>query len=316
MSRLIRIWVGMSVFAFLLAAMPMRANAFCFFNCDYTKTKYPIVLAHGLFGFDTLFGVLDYWYQIPNTLKDGGAKVFVTQVSAVNSSQVRGEQLLAQVQQIVAVTGASKVNLIGHSQGGIDARYVAAVRPDLVASVTTVGSPHKGADLADFLVANFENGSFGQIVLTTLFNSLGSIIELLSDSSDPQDAIGAVATLSSAGAAAFNAQYPQGVPTTSCGSGAASANGIRFYSWGGTAVFTNFLDISDPLLGLTASVYSGPNDGLVGRCSSHFGTVLKDNYFYNHLDEVNQVIGLTSLFEASPPSVFRSHANRLKSAGL
>ena len=89
MSRLIRIWGGMSVFAILLAMMPVRANALCFFNCNYTKTKYPIVLAHGLFGFDSLFGVLDYWFQIPNSLEGGGARVFVTQVSAVNSSQVR-----------------------------------------------------------------------------------------------------------------------------------------------------------------------------------------------------------------------------------
>jgi triacylglycerol lipase len=36
----------------------------------------------------------------------------------------------------------------------------------------------------------------------------------------------------------------------------------------------------------------------------------------NHLDEVNQLFGLVSIFEASPVAVFRSHANRLKSAGL
>ena len=36
----------------------------------------------------------------------------------------------------------------------------------------------------------------------------------------------------------------------------------------------------------------------------------------NHLDEVNQVLGLVSIFESSPPSVFRAHANRLKNAGL
>ena len=36
----------------------------------------------------------------------------------------------------------------------------------------------------------------------------------------------------------------------------------------------------------------------------------------NHLDEVNQLFGLTSIFETSPVSVFRTHANRLKNAGL
>src|SRR5262245_45286604 len=206
---------------------------------DYTKTKYPIVLAHGLGGFDELFGVLDYWYGIPFALTSGGAQVFVTTVSQLNSTQARGEQLLAQVQQIVAITGKPKVNLIGHSHGGLDVRYVAAVRPDLVASVTSVGSPHKGADLADFLRAHVQNGSFTEDVLAFFANSLGTVIGLLTGHTNPQDAIAALDALTTAGTAAFNAAYPQGVPTSACGEGAASVGGIRYYSWGGTGVLTN-----------------------------------------------------------------------------
>ena len=86
------------------------ASAFCLFNCDYTKTKYPIVLATGVLGFDKLVGFVDYWYGIPNAMKDGGAKVYTTSASAFNSSEVRGEQLLAQVQNILAITGAQKGN--------------------------------------------------------------------------------------------------------------------------------------------------------------------------------------------------------------
>lgn len=82
----------------------------------YTQTKYPIVLAHGLLGFKNLLGVVEYFYGIPEGLSSGGAKVYVTQVTAVESSEARGEQLLAQVQEILAVTGAKKVNLIGHSR--------------------------------------------------------------------------------------------------------------------------------------------------------------------------------------------------------
>jgi triacylglycerol lipase len=44
--------------------------------------------------------------------------------------------------------------------------------------------------------------------------------------------------------------------------------------------------------------------------------VIRDNYRMNHLDEVNQFIGLTSLFETSPVTVYRQQANRLKNAGL
>ena len=44
--------------------------------------------------------------------------------------------------------------------------------------------------------------------------------------------------------------------------------------------------------------------------------MIRDNYFQNHLDEVNQILGLVSIFESSPTSIFKSHANRLKNVGL
>ncbi len=292
------------------------ANAWCLWDCSYAKTKYPIVLAHGMAGFDELFGVYEYWYGIPNALRDKGATVFVTEVSQFNSTEVRGEQLIDQIETITAITGKPRVNLIGHSHGGLDVRYAAAVRPDLVASVTSVGTPHKGADLADYLAANVEGGSFTESVLAYFANSLGTVLGLLTGSSNPQDAIAGLGSLTSAGTAAFNASYPQGVPGTSCGEGATVVNGIRYYSWSGTGILTNALDVSDFGMALTSFFYSGANDGLVGRCSSHLGDVIRDNYFQNHLDEVNQVLGLVSIFESSPTSIFRSHANRLKNLGL
>ena len=118
--------------AAILSGAAFSANvssAWCLFNCDYTKTKYPLVLAPGVLGFDKLVGVVDYWYGIPGGLKDGGAKVYVTSASAFNSSELRGEQLLKQTQDILAITGAAKVNLIGHSHGGYSVRYVADVIP-------------------------------------------------------------------------------------------------------------------------------------------------------------------------------------------
>jgi len=297
------------------AARP--ANAFCWWwTCSYTKTKYPIVLAHGAAGFYSLFGVLDYWYGIPSALSDGGATVFVTSVSQLNSTEVRGEQLIAQIEDIVAITGKPKVNLIGHSHGGLDVRYVASVRPDLVASVTSVGTPHKGAELADVLDAAIVDGSVSQSILSFFANAFGTVLGLLSGTENPQDSLAALASLTSTGTAAFNAQHPEGVPGTSCGEGAALVNGIRYYSWSGTGVLTNVFDVFDFGLGLTTLFYSEANDGLVGRCSSHLGDVIRDNYFMNHLDEVNQILGLVSIFESNPKSVYRAHANRLKNKGL
>src|SRR5690606_2212737 len=142
----------------------------------YTETQYPIVLAHGMSGFDSLFGVIDYWPGIVHALESGGAEVFVTEVSQFHQTEVRGAQLLAQVEEIVAITGEPKVHIVGHSHGGLDARYVAALRPDLVASVTTVGTPHQGAELADFVRDVVEEGSLGEIILAGVAGGLGSLL--------------------------------------------------------------------------------------------------------------------------------------------
>jgi triacylglycerol lipase len=282
----------------------------------FTKTRYPIVLAHGLSGFRQLFGVVDYFFGIPSDLQAGGAKVFVTQVSAFASAEQRGEQLVHQIEFIAASTGAGKVNLIGHSQGGLDARYVLAVRPDLIASLTTVATPHLGADLADFLADNLTPGGFNETVLAAFSNSLGTVLDLLTGTPEPQNALGALNTLSSAGSAVFNRKFPAGLAATRCGTTPTTANGIPLFSWAGSNVLTNLFDLSDAPLGLASLFYSEDSDGLVGRCSGHFGRVIRDNFSMNHLDEVNQLFGLTSIFETSPVSVFRSHANRLKNAGL
>lgn len=286
-------------------------------QANYTQTQYPIVLAHGMLGFDKILGI-NYWYGIPSNLRSGGASVYVTTVSQLDTSEKRGEQLLKQVENIVAISGKRKVNLIGHSHGGPTIRYVAAVRPDLIASVTSVGAPHKGSKTADF-IRNVPPGSAGEAVVAGIVNGLGGLINFLSGSNTttPQNALGALESLNSEGAAQFNARYPQGLPTTACGSGAAQVNGVRYYSWSGTSPLTNILDVSDVLLGASAIPFGfEANDGLVGRCSSRLGTVIRDNYRMNHLDEVNQVFGLTSIFETNPVSVYRQHANRLKNAGL
>lgn len=283
-------------------------------SSTYAQTKYPIVLVHGLMGFDSIAGV-EYFYQIPESLSSQGARVYTVELSQSNNDVVRGEQLLAQVQQILAASGAKKVNLIGHSQGGLDSRYVAAVHPELIASVTTVGTPHKGSAVADLLVS--QNG-FTQTVVNSVLNGISSLISWISGGSgNPQSAKQALMALSSAGTASFNASYPGGVPSSCSGDGAHSANGVQFYSWGGTGVLTNVLDISDPFLGLTALAFGfTANDGLVSQCSNHFGQSLGDNYFQNHLDEVNQFIGIVSPFTTNPVTLFSQQANRLKNAGL
>lgn len=120
------------------------------------NTQYPIVLVHGVAGFDSLLGFVDYFHNIPenlegNVVTGGKAKVYVPNITAWDDAYVRGEQLLEYIQtHVLPDSGASKVNLIGHSLGGPTTRYVASVAPSLVASVTTVNAVNYGSGFADW----------------------------------------------------------------------------------------------------------------------------------------------------------------------
>src|SRR5690554_7222373 len=92
-SRLTLMTAGLLVAAGLSA----EAQASWFSSSsNYTQTRYPIVLSHGMLGWDSMLGI-DYWYGIPQALRKDGATVYVTQVSQLDTSQARGEQLLEQV---------------------------------------------------------------------------------------------------------------------------------------------------------------------------------------------------------------------------
>jgi len=299
----------------------------------YTQTKYPIVLVHGIFGFDNI-GPVEYFYGIPSALRADGARVYLVQVSAANSHEARGEQLLTEVKKILAASGATKVNLIGHSQGSPTARYVASVRPSLVASVTSVDGVNKGSAVADIVLKVAPPGSITNTAISTAANGIASVISFISNGKGlSQDSLKAVTSLSTAGTAKFNVAHPAGVPTSACGEGDYSFSKVdpilnklnkdstlykvNYYSWGGARSYTNVLDIVDPLFALTSLGFGGAqNDGMVSVCSQRLGKVIRADYAMNHMDAVNQTIGIVNLFETNPVSVFRAHANRLQLAGL
>jgi triacylglycerol lipase len=306
--------------ALMLAALvtPVQAGWFDWLWKDtYTETRYPVVLAHGMFGFDSLAGV-DYWYKIPAELERSGADVYVTQVAALNSTEARGEQLAREVERVLAVSGARKVNLIGHSHGGPTIRYVASVYPQYVASATSVGGVNWGSRVADVVSGVTDNSDLAATTVGALGNALGGLIDLLSGGGYDQDLLASLSDLTTEKSLAFNQRYPEGMPSRYCGEGNRYAsNGVQYFSWSGTRVLTNALDPSDILLGATSLIFQGEaSDGLVSRCSSHLGQTIRDNYRMNHLDEVNQLFGLHHLWETDPTSVYRQQANRLKNAGL
>jgi triacylglycerol lipase len=276
----------------------------------YTATTHPIVLIPGLLGFQSLLGAIDYFPGIVEALAQDGAQAFTVHVSQAADSIVRGEELIPQLEQIRAVTGASALNLIGHSQGALDARYVAATRPDLVASVTSVNGVNRGSPVADWAL------SLPIGLGPAAIQAMSDLMQLASGSSDPNDGKAALEFLRPSTVAAFNAKYPAGLPNTPCGQGNAVEAGIHFYSWAGQGWLTNPVDLLDPdwlLLGLNVAE---DNDGLVGRCTTHLGEVIRDDYLSNHFDAVNGLAGLVSPLGVDPKEVFRMHANRLKGDGL
>jgi len=220
---------------------------------SYTKTKHPIVLVPGIFAFDSI-AIVDYWYQIPSAIESRGGKVYVAKINAFENSAQRGETLIAQMEEIKAASNGkvSKFNLMGHSQGGMTSRYVMSVRPDLVASVTTMATPHQGSPLADMVTDIAPQESIQGVMFEVFANAVGDLVNLLSDNKkDDSDIYNMLGEFNAAGAAEFNNTYPIGLPEASCGNGPSqvtiAGNTIKTYSWGGTGHLTGGLYISDPL---------------------------------------------------------------------
>ncbi|MCX4029597.1 triacylglycerol lipase [Endozoicomonas sp. SM1973] len=290
-------------------------------NTGYTETRYPIVLVHGMLGFDKTLGI-DYWYGVAAALRKDGARVHVAKLTALDSNEARGEQLIEQLEYWQALYNEKGFNLIAHSQGGPTSRYAMYHlnydrKQPLIKSLTTIGSPHKGSPVADVMLSK-PVGDTAHKVFTSVMNGLAGLIEKFS--SNPQQHIQNFTRSLSASSTPtmrqFNQYYPAGVPNSSCGEGQYTADGVRFYSWSGTQVTTNVLDPTDWGLSLLAKAFKEKNDGLVSRCSSHFGQVIRDNYQMNHVDQINHLFGLHHLLETDPITLFRQHANRLKHKGL
>lgn len=117
---------------------------------------YPVVFMHGMGGFGELeVGPVSitYFDGVVLDLTKRGEQVFVTLAPAYDTSEERAKAIAKQLDDILARTGKAKVNLVGHSQGGLDARVLASPAGvgygDRIASVTTVATPHRGSKVAD-----------------------------------------------------------------------------------------------------------------------------------------------------------------------
>ncbi len=117
------------------------------------KTRYPILMVHGVFFRD--FRYLNYWGRIPDELTKNGATIFYGNHQSAASVEECGRELAERIRQIVEKTGCEKVNLIAHSKGGLDCRYAISRggADSYVASLTTINTPHRGCEFADYLLS-------------------------------------------------------------------------------------------------------------------------------------------------------------------
>jgi len=266
---------------------------------------YPIVLAHGFFGFDRFAGAnfLTYFYEVKEDLAaHGELLVFTPTVDPFNDSLTRSARLLEQLEQIRAQTGAAKLNLIAHSQGGLDARIVASLRPELIASVFTVSTPHHGTPVSDLVAGGLQNPG-ARAVVDALVGLVAS--PLWSESTADSSITNALGQFETNTMTAFNARW-------------VDAPGVQYYSVAGRSALrlaetecetsrvdrprfvSDFDGTRDPLttlLSTTGLVISPnafspvPNDGLVPVESAKWGTFL-GCVPADHLDEIGQIGGL------------------------
>jgi triacylglycerol lipase len=116
-------------------------------------TRYPLVMCHGIGGDKPL---LPYWYQIKDDLEGLGVRCLLPKVPRYATVYDRSKVLEEKIKEYISVTGAEKVNLIGHSMGGLDSRHFITRMGGhrVVASLTTIGTPHRGSEWAELLVGH------------------------------------------------------------------------------------------------------------------------------------------------------------------
>lgn len=220
------------------------------------KLNAPVVLVHGLCGFDKLFAcrrpLAEYFPGIRGHLAAGGNRVFVPRLSPTAGVATRAAELRA---YLLREVGSQPVHIIGHSLGGLDARYmISRLGMDRnVLSLTTVGTPHRGTAFADWGTSRFAR------FFRPLFRAAGVSDEAFFD-------------LTTEACAKFNAETPD-------------APGVRYASVAGLCE----KPLRNPEWAFSAKLVGdaeGPNDGVVSVASAAWGTT-QDVWAGDHLNLVN-----------------------------
>lgn len=216
------------------------------------NTKYPILMVHGVFFRD--FRYFNYWGRIPEELKKNGARIYYGNHQSASSVADSGEELKKRIQEILKETGAEKVNIIAHSKGGLDSRYAISKleMAPYVASLTTINTPHRGCEFADYLL-----GKIPESVQRKIADGYEKTLKKMGDPNP--DFLLAVRDLTASECGKFNREVldqPE-VYYQSVGSKLNVASGGRFP-----------LNFSYQLV----KYFDGSNDGLVSESSFPWGS--------------------------------------------
>ncbi len=227
----------------------------------------PIVFAHG-------FASTGWDDSVIQALTVDGIVAVKATVPPIDSIAVRARALGAQIDTVLAQTGAERVHVVGHSMGGLDARYLVARLgyADRVSSITTIATPHRGSPLADVGLGVVDYVGLDEAALAVFAELFAT------DSSNPNLRV-AVADLTERNAPAFN----DGVP---------DARGVHYQSLAALSTVGGRINPNDlaacenllmpevrdhlrTLFVLTAAVVSGteqrPHDGVVSVASARWG---------------------------------------------
>ena len=219
------------------------------------KTRYPILMVHGVFFRD--FDHFNYWGRTPKELERNGAKIFYGEHESASPVPESARQIADKVMQIIREENCGKVNIIAHSKGGLDTRYAVSMLgiAPYVASITTVNTPHRGCEFADYLL-----GKAPQKLRESVAAGYNAALRKIGDLHP--DFISAVTDLTASKCQELN-NVMNGFDMRTHGIFTQSIGSVLFRSKGGRFP----LNMSYMLV----KAFDGKNDGLVGEKSFQWG---------------------------------------------
>lgn len=280
----------------LLIALPMVAMA----ASTKAATKYPIVLSHGMGANAEVMGITDYWGSIPKTMRKNGANVYITSGNPMQSKEYKAIEWKAKVKEIMAISGAKKINLIGHSDGGLYTRYAITNlgMASSVASYTSMSSPHRGSPVADAIMNIGESTG-----LTSAIAGFLDLVYVLLGVSGTDSATNGFQETTWYMKNTFNPNVPD-------------MKGVYYQSYGSDCKTVIGAQIVMPLW-LAIKPVEGANDGLVSVTSAKWANyrgTLTGWFGVNHLAEVGLLSLPTPGYDA--PTHFTDIAADLKKRGF